>query len=157
MRNPSQAKIERIIEILFAAPMNTLAIAEKIPMSKRYTLEYLKYMRTCRMIHVAAWDRDIAERKKRYPIEVWKLGAGDDAAKPAPDSIAVRSKRYRNNINRPDPKKMDEETYDAWCSRKEALKARRRTQKTIQSKQPDIAAAWCFPTTSQQNEQHNHC
>lgn len=122
------AKIERILTLL-EQPMTAHALSLAVPISKRWAHEYLRHLHAEGRIYIKAWARDIAERERMYPREVWVAGAGVDAPRPPALTLMERKKRAWDRI------KADED-------RHERILARRRVMKVLKRPRPDPAAAW---------------
>ena len=131
----SLLRIQRILAMLERQPMNVLAIAAALPISKRWAHEYIKHMHATGQIHILRWDKEVAERKKRHAIEVWTFGPGKDAPRPAADGHGMRSKRAWQSL------KADEDRHELW-------NAKRRVRRRIKAKRPDAAAAWINPAAN---------
>lgn len=131
----SALRLQRILAMLERQPMNVLAIAAALPISKRWALEYIQHLHDSKQIHIARWDKDIEERAKRHAIEVWAFGPGKDAVRPPPDGKEVRSRRAWQSL------KSDED-------RHELVLAKRRVRRRIRAKRPDVAAAWITPAAN---------
>ena len=131
----SQLRIQRILAMLERQPMNALAIAAALPMSKRWAVEYIKHLHANGQIHIGSWEKQVAERKKRHAIEMWTLGPGEDAPRPPPDGHHERSQRAWENL------KADEDRHERW-------NAKRRVRRRIKAMRPDVAAAWITPAAN---------
>jgi hypothetical protein len=137
-QTPARLRIERIKAMLEREPMNVLAIAAALPISKRWALEYIKHMHATKQIHILRWDKEVEERAKRHAIEIWTLGPGEDAPRPEPDGRAVRSKRAWESL------KADEDRHELW-------NAKRRVRRRIKSKRLEPAAAWITSAANNNN------
>jgi len=133
----SQVRIARIEALLSQSPMNVHQLAQALPLSKRWVLEYLAHLHDLKRVHVLRWDKDIEERAKRHAIEVWAFGPGVDAPRPAADGLKVRRRRAWESL------KADED-------RHERVTAMRRVRRRIAKARPDIAAAWITPINGSQ-------
>ena len=131
-KQASQLRIARIEALLAQSPMNAHQLAQALPLSKRWVLEYLEHLRSQERVHVLRWDKDIEERAKRHAIEVWTLGPGADAPRPAADGLRVRRRRAWESL------KADED-------RHELVNAKRRVRRRIAKGRPDVAASWIVP------------
>lgn len=129
----AKAKIDTILGLLRAVPLNSHDLAELIPMSRRWTLAYLNHLHTRRRIYIVRWDKEIAQREKRHAVPVYAPGRKPDAVKPEPDGKTMRYERAWSAI------KNDPERHMVTL-------AKRRTRRRLKSLRPDPAAAW-FMTT----------
>lgn len=137
-RPAALARMQRIELLLSQQPMNAHQLAQALPLSKRWVLEYLQHLRGLQRVHITRWDKEIAERKKRHAIEVWTLGAGEDAPRPEADGLKVRRRRAWEAV------KADED-------RHELINAKRRVRRRIKAKRPDVAAAWITPAANSED------
>ena len=135
------AKLQRMREMLAQRPMNVHQIAQSLPISKRWALEYLMHLQNCEEIHVLRWHKHVENREKRHAIEVWTLGPGKDAPKPAPDGKNVRYQRAWDSL------KSDPERHMVTL-------AKRRTRRRLRNLSPDPAAAWMYSNNHQLANSH---
>ena len=133
----AKAKIDTILALLRAVPLNSHDLAELIPMSRRWTLAYIKHLHTRRRIYVLRWDKEIAQREKRHAVPVYAPGRKPDAPKPEPDGKHVRYQRAWHSL------KSDPERHMVTL-------AKRRTRRRLRNLRPDPAAAWMYSSTHQQ-------
>ena len=129
-------KLQRIRDMLATRPMNVHEIAQALPISKRWALAYVAHLHENQQIHVLRWDKEIEARAKRHATEVWMLGPGIDAPRPAPDGHTTRAKRAWESL------KADPERHMVTL-------AKRRVRRRLRKLRPDPAAAWLVntPTT----------
>lgn len=136
-KKSSNLKLNRIQAILSIRPMNIHEISRALPLSKRWSLEYIRHLHNTKQIHILRWDKHIEDRTKRHAIEVWTIGDGEDAIRPKADGQKARSKRAW------DLRKVDPEKYINDLNK-------RRLRQMLAKPKPDKAAAWVFaPTTKQ--------
>lgn len=91
-------KITKIRHLLSLRAMNAHELAEALPLSKRWVIEYMKHLHSTEQAHILRWDKHISARKKRHAIDVWALGPGVDAPRPRPDTPTERRKREWKRI-----------------------------------------------------------
>jgi hypothetical protein len=132
----SLAKLQRIRDMLAARPMNVHEIADALPISKRWAIDYVLHLHDCQEIHVLRWDKEIEARAKRHAVEVWTLGPGVDAPRPEPDGHRTRAKRAWESL------KADPERHMVTL-------AKRRARRRLKNLRPDPAAAWLMSTPAQ--------
>ena len=131
----AKAKIVEIMAILHAVPLIAHDLAELIPMSKRWTQEYLNHLHARRRIYILRWDKEIAQREKRHAVPVYAPGRKPDAPKPEADAREVLYRRAWDAL------KSDPERHMVTL-------AKRRTRRRLRNLRPDPAAAWMSnPTT----------
>ncbi len=128
----SLAKLQRIRDMLAVRPMNVHEIAQALPISKRWAIVYVAHLHDADEIHVLRWDKHIEAREKRHATEVWTLGPGEDAPRPAADGHEVRARRAWKSL------KEDPERHMVTL-------AKRRTRRRLKNLRPDPAAAWLMP------------
>ena len=133
----SKAKIDTILALLRAVPLNSHDLAELIPMSRRWTLAYLNHLHTRRRIYIVRWEKEIAQRAKRHAVPVYAPGRKPDAPKPEADSKTARYKRAWDRL------KTDPERHMVTL-------AKRRTRRRLKNLRPDPAAAWMFSPKNQE-------
>lgn len=131
----SKAKIDTILALLRVVPLHSHDLAELIPMSRRWTLEYLKYLHTRRRIYIMRWDKEIVQREKRHAVPVYAPGRKPDAEKPEADDKLVRYSRAWDRL------KNDPERHMVTL-------AKRRTRRRLKNLRADPAAAWMSNPTS---------
>lgn len=131
------AKLQRIRDMLAERPMNVHEIAQALPISKRWALEYVAHLHDAQQIHVLRWDKHIEARAKRHATEVWTFGPGVDAPKPPADDRKVRMRRAWDSL------KSDPERHMVTL-------AKRRTRRRMRHLRPDPAAAWMFAPKNQE-------
>lgn len=122
------AKIDRILKLL-AKPMTAHALAQALPLSKRWVNEYLKHLHANGRVHISDWVREIKERERMYPREIWLAGKGVDAPRPPALNLDERKKRAWQRV------KANEDKHDR-------LLARRRVMNRIKKRRVEPAAAW---------------
>lgn len=122
------AKVARILELL-KQPMTAHALAKALPLSKRWVHAYLWHLHAEQRVHVTAWVREIDERERMYPREVWLVGEGVDAPRPPALNPDERKKRAWARL------KADEEKHAR-------LVAKRRVMNRIKKRRPEPAVAW---------------
>lgn len=125
------AKLQRIRDMLAKQPMNVHEIAQALPISKRWALEYVAHLHDAKQVHVLRWDKHIEARAKRHATEVWTFGPGEDAPKPKADDRKVRHRRAWNAL------KTDPERHMVNL-------AKRRVRRRLKNLRPDQAAAWLY-------------
>lgn len=133
----AKAKIATILALLRTVPLNSHDLAEMIPMSRRWTLAYLKHLHTRRRVYILRWDKEIEQREKRHAVPVYAPGRKPDAERPAPDGKTVRYQRAWDRLKN-DPDRHGD------------LLAKRRVRRRLRNPTPDPAAAWMFAPKNQE-------
>lgn len=128
-RPAAMDKIQTILTLLRAVPMTDVDLAELIPMSRKWTREYLKHLHRARRVYVHSWAKDATHRDKRHAIPIWSAGRRPDAQRPDPDSRSEVFRRAWVKL------KADPERHTSTL-------ARRRVQHRLKNLRPDPAAAW---------------
>ena len=133
------AKIDRILKLL-AKPMTAHALAQALPLSKRWVGEYLKHLHANGRVHIIDWVREIKECERMYPREIWLAGEGVDAPRPPALNLDERKKRAWARL------KQDDDRIDRH-------RARRRVLTRLKQRRPDMAASWIVgvPNESQRS------
>jgi len=132
-KTEAKRKIDLILSLLRVVPMHTHDLAELIPMSRRWTLTYVKHLHQNRRIYILRWEKHIAQRAKRHAVPVYAPGRRPDAPKPEADTDEVVYQRAWNRL-KSDPDRHGD------------LLAKRRVRRRLRNLRPDPAAAWIFPT-----------
>lgn len=130
-------KIEKILELISTEKLCRRQISEQIHVNVPHTSNYINYLMANKLIYISSWKLELqGERVMFYPY----YRAGDKKSKPKPKniSIAQKSKRYREKLNK------DEE-------RKEKINSRRRTKRI--TVKPDWTTSWIKASnTTQTND-----
>lgn len=93
-----------IEQALSVGTMHIHDIAEAVHISKRRATDYASYLHTARRIHIARWVYRKAGNE--YPVPVYAIGPGRDAAKPKPTTSQQKGALARKRRNA-DPDKRD--------------------------------------------------
>lgn len=91
----TQHKLARIKQLLQAKDLDLRQIAEAVPMSTRYTREYMMHMVDQQLAHIVNWTR---YDQHGMHIGVFRLGEGKNAPYPAPLTNMQKKRRYHARL-----------------------------------------------------------
>lgn len=92
VRAQNHGSIARFLKALLAAPMSCYELEAATGIFYDTITSLIKVLKAEGIVHICDWKQD---RLGRYQTAVYSLGAGQDKEKPAPRTMAYRSKKSK--------------------------------------------------------------